>query len=78
MKAVWLVLVAATLLSWQLGTESGSRVACVAVLIIACVKVRLIGLWFMEVRGAHRALRLFLDLYVVLLGTGMISLYLAG
>jgi hypothetical protein len=75
---VWVVLVAATLLSWAVGVESGSAAASLLVLVVACVKVRLVGRHFMELRGAHRALRALLDVYVVVLGIAMSAVYLAA
>lgn len=57
---VWLILVCATLLSFEtmiLG-EDGARVARAAILMIAFGKVTLVGLEFMELRHAPAFLRL--------------------
>ncbi len=80
---VWLVLVAATVLSWSLGAEhslhGGGRIG-VSVLIIAVAlfKVRLVGLWFMELRGAPRLLRLLFEGYCAVVAIALIAAYLAG
>lgn len=68
--AVWALLVAATLLSWWLGSGNGidSHLTASAVVIcVATVKVRLIGLYFMEIRDAPRPLRVVFELYCILL-----------
>ena len=75
--AVWLVLVLASLQSWQLGHRDGTA-ASLAVLGVACVKVRLIGQHFMELKGAHASLRLLLDGYVLLLAATLAGFYLAA
>ena len=54
----WLILVAATIVSWAVGAEHGTGSAvAVLVLAIAAVKVRLVGLDFMELRHAPIPLR---------------------
>lgn len=57
---VWLILVAATFLSFESMTlgEGGARVARVAILGIALIKVMLVGLEFMELRLAPNFLKL--------------------
>ncbi len=73
---VWLVLVAATFCSWEWVRTSGDyRFASTAVLLIAFVKVRLIGLEFMELRAAPLALRLIFEIWTVVACTGLIFLY---
>ena len=59
-SAVWILLMGATVLSWRLGLGHGidSRVAASAVVIVvAFVKVYLVGRYFMEIRNAPVALR---------------------
>jgi hypothetical protein len=74
--AVWLVLIAATLCSWEWVRGSGDhRLASSAALLIAFVKVRLIGLEFMELRAAPFLLRLIFELWTVVACTGMLALY---
>jgi hypothetical protein len=66
--------VAATTISWLLGTDhgldgSGQRVASVAILVVALFKVRLVGLYFMDLRNAPLALRgIFEGWCIVVLG----------
>jgi caa(3)-type oxidase subunit IV len=52
---VWVVLIVATAATWTLGTNHGfgnHTLASVAILLIAFIKVRLVGLYFMELRDA--------------------------
>lgn len=77
--AVWLFLVVATVVSWMLGTDHGvssEKVAGVAVLAIAVVKVRLVGLYFMELRDAPTVLRSMMEVYSFGIGAMMVGLYL--
>ena len=73
----WLVLVAATLASWLVGADhgTGSTVA-VLVLAIAAVKIRLVGLDFMELRHAPIPLRVAFEVYCVALWAVLSGLYL--
>ena len=80
---VWLLLVAATLVSWTLGTDhaldrSGQHLASVAVLIIAFIKVRFIGLYFMELKNAPIALRLAFEIYCVGVCAMVVTMFLTG
>lgn len=60
----WLFLVAATVLSWAVGAEHGTgSVIAVVVLGIAAIKVRLVGLDFMELRHAPIPLRTAFEVY---------------
>jgi Prokaryotic Cytochrome C oxidase subunit IV len=62
----WLILVAATLVSWLVGAEHGTgSLLAVLVLGIAAVKVRLVGLDFMELRHAPLPLRAAFECYCV-------------
>lgn len=58
--AVWVLLTVATLLSWTLGTHHG---LAIAILVIAFVKIRFVGLYFMELRGAPPVLRVVFETY---------------
>jgi hypothetical protein len=78
--AVWVVLVLATCLSWALGVEtrqSASAFATTILMLIAFIKVRLVGLEFMELRSAPLALRLMFEFYVAVVFTVVIGMYLA-
>lgn len=58
---VWLLLVVVTLLSWALGADHGvGSTVAVVVLGLAVVKVRFVGLDFMELRTAPLILRALL------------------
>ena len=57
---VWLILSALTISSWALGTTDGDGIhlsASVVILLVTVLKVRFVGLYFMELRGAPLALR---------------------
>lgn len=77
---IWLLLMAATGLSWWLGTGQGSATevhtwATVGLMIVAFVKVRFVGLHFMELRHAPWPLRLIFEAWVVLVCLVVLSLY---
>ena len=81
--AVWALLVAATAASLVLGSEGGSGakahpVVSVAVLVIAMLKVRLVGLHFMELRAAPALLRRAFEAYCVVVGLLLIGFVLAA
>jgi len=79
--AVWACLVSFTLASWALGVETafGSHgAASTAILILAFFKVRLVALYFMELRGAPRVLRVSIEAYCVLVCAVVLSFYYAG
>jgi caa(3)-type oxidase subunit IV len=74
--AVWLVLIAATLFSWESARSSGDyRLASSIVLLIAFLKARLIGLEFMELRAAPLQLRLIFEGWTVVACAGLLALY---
>jgi Prokaryotic Cytochrome C oxidase subunit IV len=73
----WLILVAATLASFALGADHGTgSLIAVAVLAIAAIKVRLVGLDFMELRHAPIPLRAAFEVYCVGLWALLSGLYL--
>lgn len=74
---VWVVLVAATIVSWAVGSEhgTGSTIA-VVVLGVALVKVRYVGLDFMELRHAPLLLRGVFEVYCVALWCVLAGMYL--
>ncbi|WP_354700085.1 hypothetical protein DSM112329_00348 [Paraconexibacter sp. AEG42_29] len=76
---VWFGLIAATLISWRLGTEHGGgdhQTASTVILVVALAKVRFVGLYFMDLRTAPAALRGMFEAYcaVVLLATAGVYL----
>jgi Prokaryotic Cytochrome C oxidase subunit IV len=74
---VWVVLIAATIASWALGSAHriGSEIGAV-VLGIALIKVRFVGLDFMELRNAPLALRAAFESYCVVLWCVLAGMYL--
>jgi hypothetical protein len=75
--ASWLVLIAATVLSYALGAEHGLESTVVVVVFgIAAIKVRLIGLDFMELRSAPIPLRVAFEGYCLALWALLSGLYL--
>jgi Prokaryotic Cytochrome C oxidase subunit IV len=80
--AVWLVLTLATLLSWSLGghhtlgMSQSHAAAGISILLIAFVKIRFVGLYFMELRGAPTALRTIFEIYCVVVCATLGLLYL--
>jgi hypothetical protein len=78
---IWLVLVVATSASWVLASECRGQFSAgtgTAVMLVAFVKVRLVGLHFMELRSAPVALRTLFEAYVVVVFTVVVAMYLAG
>jgi hypothetical protein len=75
---VWLGLIAATLVSWRIGTEQGMHAspATTAVLLVAFVKVRFVGMYFMELRGAFRPLRVAFEAWCLVVGSVLVVMYL--
>ncbi|ALL79386.1 hypothetical protein AD006_29345 (plasmid) [Pseudonocardia sp. EC080610-09] len=77
---VWGALLLATVVSWWLGTDHGvegpfgSRITFGLVLLVAFVKIRLVGLDFMELRTAPRLLRLAFEGWVGLFAAMTIAL----
>lgn len=80
---LWLVMLLMTLASWSLGIEEVSRPAAASmfgtlVLSIAYIKVRFIGLDFMELRDSPIALRLMFEIYAAAVMLLVIVLYLVA
>jgi heme/copper-type cytochrome/quinol oxidase subunit 4 len=72
----WVILVAATALSFAVGVEHGTgSLAAVAVLGLAAVKIRLVGLDFMELRRAPTALRIAFEVYCIGLWAVLSGIY---
>lgn len=75
---VWFALTAATAVSWFFGTghSSGSDAVITAVVLtVALVKVRLIGMYFMELRTAPVWLRATFETYVAVVLVTLLVLY---
>ena len=79
--AVWAALIAATAASWWLGADHPlggdvRHLGSALVLVIAFVKVRCIGRYFMDLRSAPTRLRLLFTLWTVLAGSTTVLLVL--
>ena len=73
---VWLLLVAATVVSWAVGEDHGvGSAVAVVVLGIAAVKFRFVGLEFMVLRHAPVVLRAIFEAYCVVLWSVLAGLY---
>ena len=73
----WLILVAATVVSWAVGAEHGTgAMVAIVVLAIAAIKVRLVGLDFMELRHAPIPLRVLFEAYCFAIWAVWSGLYL--
>jgi hypothetical protein len=79
-SVVWLILVVLTAISWALGTEHGFGThhvpASLVIIAVAVFKVRLVGLYFMELRAAPLALRGIFEGYCVVLLALLGGMYL--
>ena len=74
--AVWVLLVLATLFSWESAhVGNDHRLSSSIVLVIAFIKVRFVGLEFMELRHAPLPLRLIFELWVILACAALLILY---
>lgn len=78
--AVWMLLVAATVLTAVVGIEQHGDATSVGLLllVIAFVKVRLVALHFMEIRAAPVALRALVEGYVVVTFVALVVIYLVA
>ncbi|HEX3610221.1 MAG TPA: cytochrome C oxidase subunit IV family protein [Sporichthyaceae bacterium] len=77
---VWAVLVLATITSLTLSAEDlidRQDVVAIAVIVIAFVKVRLVGMHFMELRAAPKVLQLAFQGWCVVACSVLAGLYLA-
>ena len=79
-SVVWLGLIVATLISWKVGTDHGvhAHLATIIVLLVAFIKVRFVGLYFMELREAPIQLRGIFEGYCIVVCTTLIIMYLAA
>ncbi|MGH7965266.1 MAG: cytochrome C oxidase subunit IV family protein [Candidatus Binatia bacterium] len=76
---VWAVLMLATGLSWWLGTHgavTGSSSATITMLLVAFFKVRLVILYFMEIRDAPLPLKLACEGWVIVTCGAVLGFYL--
>ncbi|MCT7657072.1 cytochrome C oxidase subunit IV family protein [Mycobacterium deserti] len=74
---VWLGLVAVTVVSWAVGAEHGiGSVVAIVVLALALIKVRFVGLDFMELRSAPLVLRAVFEGYCIIVWMVLAGMYL--
>ena len=74
---VWVGLVAVTIVSWAVGAEHGvGSAVAIIVLALAFIKVRFVGLDFMELRNAPLFLRAAFEGYCVILWLVLSGMYL--
>jgi hypothetical protein len=80
--AVWVFLMAATAVQWALGTDHAliddATATSSTVLVIAFVKVRFIGLYFMELKNAPLVLRIIFEGWCLTVCGLSIGFYLTG
>ncbi len=75
---VWAALVIFTVISFLLGGEhliDNKTLAAAIVVGIAAIKIRLVGLHFMELKGAPVALRAVFEGYCVVLFVALMGIY---
>lgn len=75
---VYAGLVAATCVSWYAGADHGvgsHELVAAIVMVVAFVKVRFVGLHFMELGGALPRLRLIFEAYVAVVLAALLVLY---
>ena len=79
-SVAWVVLVTLTCVSWALGAWHGSMggrvLVSLIIIAVAVFKVRLVGLYFMELRDAPWVLRGIFEGYCIVLLGLLCSLYL--
>ena len=78
--AVWLFLVAATVLTAVLGLEQHGDSTAVGLvhLVIAFVKIRLVAIHFMYISEAPSALRFLVEGYVAVTFVALVGIYLVA
>lgn len=76
----WIVLMATTFGSWWLGADhsedSWRQLATASVIVLAFIKVQLVGSYFMELRSAPALLQALFASWVVAIGGGLVLMYL--
>lgn len=79
---VWIGLMAATGLSWWLAHRGGSTdsltAATIGMMVVAFVKIRFVGLHFMELRHAPPELRFAFEGWIVVVCAMIIGVYLGA
>jgi Prokaryotic Cytochrome C oxidase subunit IV len=78
---VWFGLVLIALVSWWLGTDQGAgshKLAAILLLALAFTKVRFVGMYFMELRGAPLVLKLLFQGWCLVVCCALVGMYLSG
>ena len=79
---VWLLLIGLTVVSWALGTNHGfggqHAAASLVIFAVAIFKVRLVGLYFMELRMAPILLRGAFEGYCLVLFCLLTAMFVFG
>jgi hypothetical protein len=78
---IWLLLIVATITSLLLGTDNlvtAVKAASVLVIVVAFIKVRFVGLYFMELRDAPVQLRLIFEGYCLVVCTALVVMFLVA
>jgi Prokaryotic Cytochrome C oxidase subunit IV len=79
---VWCFLIAATVVSWALGTGhrfvADHTAASTVILVVAFVKIRFVGLYFMELKDAPVPLRLVLEAWCLVVCGLTVGFFLVG
>jgi caa(3)-type oxidase subunit IV len=81
-SVAWLALCGLTVLSWMLGTGTDlgqdQLFASLAIIAVAVFKIRLIGLYFMELREAPKIMRVVMEVYCAALLVLLAGLFVAA
>ena len=78
---VWLLLVGATIFSWEIGHGVAIhhlRFASITIIVIALIKVRCVIFEFMEIRSAPLFMRIVAQAWLLVIGTVLVTLYWKG
>jgi hypothetical protein len=78
---IWLVLIAATVASVLVGTDNivtSVKAASVLVIVIAFIKVRFVGRYFMELRDAPVPLLLIFEGYCLVVCAALVVMFLVA
>lgn len=78
---IWALLVAATMLSWEMGHGVGfgsTKASGSAILVVTFVKVRFVVLEFMEIRAAPRWMRVVGEGWILFCASLLIGLFVTG
>lgn len=79
-STIWLILMGMTTISWTLGSEQASAdrhiLASILIIAVAVFKIRLVGLYFMDLKAAPGVLRKFFEGYCAVLLAVLSGMYL--